>query len=36
MTLDDAIALTPFPEHPADDIRRPLERALQQLRGELE
>jgi hypothetical protein len=27
---------SPFPEHPAEDVRRPLERALQQLRGELD
>ena len=36
MTLDEAVAQTPFPEHPAEDIRRPLERALEQLRGELD
>ena len=36
LTLDEAVAPTPFPEHPAEDIRRPLERALQQLRGELD
>jgi glyoxylase-like metal-dependent hydrolase (beta-lactamase superfamily II) len=35
LTLDDAIAEHPFPEHPPADARRPLERALQQLRGEL-
>ena len=28
MTLDDAVAATPFPAYPAEDIRRPLERAL--------
>jgi hypothetical protein len=36
LALDDAIAATPFPACPADDIRRPLERTLQQLRGELD
>lgn len=36
LTLDDAIAAHPFPEHPPGDARRPFERALQQLRGELD
>jgi glyoxylase-like metal-dependent hydrolase (beta-lactamase superfamily II) len=36
LTLDDALALTPFPEYPAEGIREPLERALAQLRGELD
>ena len=36
LTLDDAVAQTPFPAFPAADVRRPLERALQQLRGELD
>jgi len=36
MALDDAVAATPFPAHPAEDVRRPLERALAQLRGELD
>ena len=36
LTVDEAVARTPFPEHAAEDIRRPLERALQQLRGELD
>jgi glyoxylase-like metal-dependent hydrolase (beta-lactamase superfamily II) len=35
LTLDDAIAEHPFPDHPRADARRPLERALQQLRGEI-
>lgn len=35
MTLDDAVAAHPFPEHPPEDARRPLSRALAQLRGEL-
>jgi glyoxylase-like metal-dependent hydrolase (beta-lactamase superfamily II) len=34
-TIDDAVTQTPFPEFPAEEIRRPLERALRQLRGEL-
>jgi glyoxylase-like metal-dependent hydrolase (beta-lactamase superfamily II) len=36
LSLDDAVALTPFPEFPAEAVRRPLERALMQLRGELD
>ena len=32
----DALARTPFPAYPPASIRRPLERALQQLRGELD
>lgn len=36
LSLDDAIAATPFPDYPAEDTRRPLQRALQQLRGELD
>jgi glyoxylase-like metal-dependent hydrolase (beta-lactamase superfamily II) len=35
VTLDDAVALTPFPHYPAEEVRRPLERALAQLRDEL-
>jgi glyoxylase-like metal-dependent hydrolase (beta-lactamase superfamily II) len=35
LTLDEAVAQTPFPDHPAEDVRRPLERALAQLRGEI-
>jgi glyoxylase-like metal-dependent hydrolase (beta-lactamase superfamily II) len=35
IALDDAIAAHPFPEHPPEDARRPLMRALAQLRGEL-
>jgi hypothetical protein len=35
LSLDDALAMTPFPEYPAEDVRRPLQRALAQLRGEL-
>jgi glyoxylase-like metal-dependent hydrolase (beta-lactamase superfamily II) len=36
MTLDHAIASTPYPAYPPETIRRPLERALEQLRGELD
>jgi glyoxylase-like metal-dependent hydrolase (beta-lactamase superfamily II) len=36
MAIDDAVASTPFPEYPAEEVRRPLERALRQLRGELD
>jgi glyoxylase-like metal-dependent hydrolase (beta-lactamase superfamily II) len=36
LTIDDAVAQTPFPEHPAEGVRRPLERALAQLRGDLD
>ena len=36
LTIDDAVAATPFPEYPAEEVRRPLERALAQLRGELD
>jgi hypothetical protein len=35
LTLDEAIAQTPFPEFPGEDIRRPIERALAQLRREI-
>ena len=35
LTLDDAVAATPFPAYPAEDVRRPILRALEQLRGEL-
>jgi glyoxylase-like metal-dependent hydrolase (beta-lactamase superfamily II) len=36
LTLDEAIAEHPFPEHPPEDARRGFERALMQLRGELD
>ena len=36
LSIDDAIRLTPFPPYPAEDVRRPLERGLAQLRGELD
>ena len=36
LTLDEAIATHPFPEQPAEDARRGFERALLQVRGELE
>jgi glyoxylase-like metal-dependent hydrolase (beta-lactamase superfamily II) len=35
LTLDDAVAQTPFLDYPPEDVRRPLKRALAQLRGEL-
>jgi glyoxylase-like metal-dependent hydrolase (beta-lactamase superfamily II) len=35
LTLDEAVARTPFPAYPPEDVRRPLERGLAQLRGEL-
>jgi glyoxylase-like metal-dependent hydrolase (beta-lactamase superfamily II) len=35
LTLDEAVLRTPFPAYPAEDVRRPLLRALSQLRGEL-
>src|SRR3954454_19828425 len=28
MTLDDAVGATPFPDYPAEEIRRPIQRAL--------
>jgi len=36
LTLDEAVATHPFPEHPPEDARRAFERALQQIRGELD
>ncbi len=35
LTLGDAVAAHPFPEHPPEDARRAVMRALAQLRGEL-
>jgi glyoxylase-like metal-dependent hydrolase (beta-lactamase superfamily II) len=35
MTLDEAVAEQPFPEHPPEDARRGFEQALYQIRGEL-
>jgi glyoxylase-like metal-dependent hydrolase (beta-lactamase superfamily II) len=35
LSLDDAVAQTPFPAHPTEAVRRPLQRALAQLRGDL-
>jgi glyoxylase-like metal-dependent hydrolase (beta-lactamase superfamily II) len=35
LELDDAVALTPYPDYPAEDIRRPLKRAAAHARGEL-
>ena len=34
LTLDQAVEAHPFPDHPPEDARRPLQRALAQLRGE--
>jgi glyoxylase-like metal-dependent hydrolase (beta-lactamase superfamily II) len=36
LAFDDALALTPFPAFPPDQIHEPLERALAQLRGDLD
>jgi glyoxylase-like metal-dependent hydrolase (beta-lactamase superfamily II) len=36
LTLEEAIASHPFREHPPEDARRGFERALQQIRGELD
>lgn len=36
LTLEEAIAQHPFPQHPPEDARRGFERALAQVRGELE
>jgi glyoxylase-like metal-dependent hydrolase (beta-lactamase superfamily II) len=35
LSLADALAKTPFPAYPAEEIRRPLQRALAQLKGDL-
>jgi len=35
LELDDAVALTPYPDYPAEDVRRPLKRAAAHARGEL-
>ena len=35
ITLEDAIAAHPFPDHPAEDARGPLLRTVAQLRGEV-
>lgn len=34
ITIDEALATHPFPEHPPEDARRPVLRALSELRGE--
>jgi glyoxylase-like metal-dependent hydrolase (beta-lactamase superfamily II) len=36
LTLDEAVAEHPFPEHPPEDARRGFERAARQVRGELD
>ena len=35
LAIDDALALTPYPAYPAEALRRPLRRALDQLAGKL-
>jgi glyoxylase-like metal-dependent hydrolase (beta-lactamase superfamily II) len=35
LELDDAVSMTPYPDYPAEDIRRPLKRAAAHARGEL-
>ena len=35
LTVDEAVAMTPFPAFPPDEVRRPIERGVAQLRGEL-
>jgi len=35
LSLADALVKTPFPAYPAEEIRRPLQRALAQLKGDL-
>jgi hypothetical protein len=34
ISLDDAVAAHPFPDHPAEHLRRPIRRAVAQLRCE--
>ncbi len=35
LSLDDAVAQTPFPAFPAEDVRKPLLRAMAQVRGDV-
>jgi glyoxylase-like metal-dependent hydrolase (beta-lactamase superfamily II) len=35
LDLEAALGQTPYPEHPAEDLRQPLERAIAQLRGQV-
>ena len=35
LDLDEAVARSPFPDYPAEDVRKPLQRAMAQLRGDL-
>jgi glyoxylase-like metal-dependent hydrolase (beta-lactamase superfamily II) len=35
LDLDQAVAMTPYPAYPAEDVRRPLKRAAAHARGEL-
>ena len=36
LVIEEAMARTPFPDYPPEDLRRPLARTLAQLRGELD
>jgi hypothetical protein len=36
LTLEEAVAAHPFPDHPPEDARSAFERSLAQLRGDLE
>jgi glyoxylase-like metal-dependent hydrolase (beta-lactamase superfamily II) len=36
LSIDEAVLQTPFPAYPAEDVRRPLERTVAQLRGQLD
>ena len=36
LTVDEALGSRPFPAFPTDDLRKPIERAVAQLRGELD
>jgi glyoxylase-like metal-dependent hydrolase (beta-lactamase superfamily II) len=35
LSIDEAMARSPFPDYPAEDVRKPLQRALSQLSGDL-
>ena len=35
LDFDEAVAMTPYPAYPAEDVRRPLKRAAAHARGEL-
>jgi glyoxylase-like metal-dependent hydrolase (beta-lactamase superfamily II) len=36
LDMDAAVARSPFPQYPAEGVRRPLQRAIAQLRGEID